>query len=199
LRLLVTVGNALQPFDRMLRTVDAALLRRPGAFDGVCQVGTSEVRPGGLRSVPVLSRPEFEEEMGRADIVISHAGVGSIHTALRYGHSPLVFARQARLGEHVNDHQIELVEAFADRARVLPADDEATLLRHLDAFLEGGLCRRTALETPSETGLRMIGQALQFKPPHAPPIGRFIARLLAAFGPPIERLQQPAHRTTVAR
>jgi hypothetical protein len=137
--------------------------------------------------------------MGRADIVISHAGVGSIHTALRYGHSPLVFARQARLGEHVNDHQIELVEAFADRARVLPADDEATLLRHLDAFLEGGLCRRTALETPSETGLRMIGQALQFKPPHAPPIGRFIARLLAAFGPPIERLQQPAHRTTVAR
>ena len=49
-----------------------------------------------------------------ADKVVTHAGVGSILCADREGHVPLVVPRRHDLGEHVDDHQLELARALAD-------------------------------------------------------------------------------------
>jgi hypothetical protein len=138
----------------------------------------------------MLSRVGFEEEIDQADVVISHAGVGSLHTALRAGHTPIVFARRARVGEHVNDHQVELVEAFAARSRVLAAEDEASLLAHLGLFLRETVRRRTAGEMADAASLRFIADALGTGASRTPMAGPWIARLLASFGPPLSRLQK---------
>jgi UDP-N-acetylglucosamine transferase subunit ALG13 len=61
------------------------------------------------------------ELMQQADLVVSHAGVGSIMCALQAGHVPIVFPRLKRHGETVDDHQVELASALAARGTVLVA------------------------------------------------------------------------------
>jgi UDP-N-acetylglucosamine transferase subunit ALG13 len=61
------------------------------------------------------------ELIERADVVVTHAGVGSIMCALRAGHVPIVFPRLKRYDETVDDHQAELAEAMARRGSVTVA------------------------------------------------------------------------------
>ena len=62
---------------------------------------------------------EMLEHFNAADLVITHAGVGSILCARRAGHVPIVVPRQSRYGEHVDDHQVELVRALEERDAVI--------------------------------------------------------------------------------
>ncbi len=116
MRVFVTVGTALDPFDRMLRWVDEALPRQ--GVTGVCQYGSSTVVPRGLEARERLSRAEFERELRESDVVICHAGIGSIRAAMDAGHRPIVMARLARAGEHVNDHQLEICRELARGDRI---------------------------------------------------------------------------------
>lgn len=59
------------------------------------------------------------EAMERADGVVTHAGVGSILSAHQAGHKPVVVPRLRRLGEHVDDHQLELSEALESDGQVV--------------------------------------------------------------------------------
>ena len=160
MRIFVTVGNALQPFDRMLRAVDGALSRHAGAFEGTCQHGTGEVRPHGLRAVKWLPQAEFESEMMTADVVVTHAGIGSVATALKHGHAPILFVRQGARGEHVNDHQAELLAELSSVGRVLSADTEDSLALMFDAFLRGEHRRHEGGGKVSPEVLRMIQAAI---------------------------------------
>jgi UDP-N-acetylglucosamine transferase subunit ALG13 len=58
---------------------------------------------------------------------VTHAGVGSILLARREGHTPLVVPRLKRLGEHVDDHQVELTEALAADEKVIALWDMAQI------------------------------------------------------------------------
>jgi UDP-N-acetylglucosamine transferase subunit ALG13 len=61
---------------------------------------------------------EVVDTMAKADSVICHAGVGTIMTALKAGHTPVVIPRQAQHGEHVDDHQLDIATRFAERGLV---------------------------------------------------------------------------------
>lgn len=113
----VTVGTHGQPFERLLAAV--AELSDP---DRVClQYGPGK-RPEGIeRAVAFMSFAEMEENFAAADVVVTHAGVGSILCARRAGHLPIVVPRYRELGEHVDDHQVELTRALAERDEVRPA------------------------------------------------------------------------------
>jgi UDP-N-acetylglucosamine--N-acetylmuramyl-(pentapeptide) pyrophosphoryl-undecaprenol N-acetylglucosamine transferase len=52
--------------------------------------------------------------MRAADIVITHAGVASIVDAVRTGHRPIVVPRRQHLGEHVDDHQLQIVNVLEE-------------------------------------------------------------------------------------
>lgn len=69
-----------------------------------------------------------------ASVIVSHAGMGSILTALRYRRPIIIMPRKADLGEHRNDHQLATARWMAARPGVMvawEADDLAALLdRH---------------------------------------------------------------------
>ncbi len=113
----VTLGTHQQQFERALELV-ATL----DAWDDlVIQHGATTPRPD-LRDaswVDYLRSDDLVIHMRRADAVITHAGVGSMVTAIRNGKKPVVVPRLARFGEHVDDHQVELAERFAQRELVL--------------------------------------------------------------------------------
>ncbi len=113
----VTVGSHDQPFGRLLELVAeagrAGLLPQPIFV----QHGVTEL-PDGVEGSAWISPEEFGQRVRTSAVVISHAGAGALSTAIRAGHRPLVLARRSDLGEHLDDHQDDLVEKLADLGAV---------------------------------------------------------------------------------
>jgi UDP-N-acetylglucosamine transferase subunit ALG13 len=126
----VTVGTQGQ-FDRLIRTVDTwAGLR--GRGDVFAQTGPSAYRPIHIRSKPFIDPNEFRQYVESAGLVIAHAGMGSIITALELGKRIIIMPRRADRGEHRNDHQIATANRFATQGGILVAHDEQKLFEALD-------------------------------------------------------------------
>lgn len=105
----VTCGSSNVPFNRMMEA-----LRLLPADELCVQHGTAR-RPPCAEAHPYLPFDEIVARMETANVVICHAGVGSIICAVRAGHVPIVFPRLKRYGEVVDDHQVELAQALASR------------------------------------------------------------------------------------
>ena len=118
----VTVGSSHIPFRRLIDALGALPVD-----ELVVQHGPADAPPAAGRAVPFMPFAEVLEYVEAADVVISHAGVGSITCALRAGHTPLVVPRLKRYGETVDDHQVELVDALAADGRIVAVRDPATL------------------------------------------------------------------------
>lgn len=112
----VTVGTHGQPFERLLAQVG----RLPELDRVVIQYGPGAPPQGVGRAAAFMPFGEIEECLAAADVVVTHAGVGSILCARRAGHVPIVVPRYHELGEHVDDHQVELTAALAGRGEVVP-------------------------------------------------------------------------------
>lgn len=119
----VTVGTHQDPFTRMLAAVEAM----PNVAEVVVQCGPGKAPAGVARAEAFMSFAEMEENFANAAVVITHAGVGSILCARRAGHLPVVVPRYHELGEHVDDHQVELTRALAERGEVEPVWRDETL------------------------------------------------------------------------
>jgi exopolysaccharide biosynthesis glucuronosyltransferase PssE len=116
----LTVGSSWTPFDRL---VEAAELL-PHGEPVVVQAGASRVRPlGASICVPFLPFEDLVEHVRQARVVVTHAGVGSIMVALAHGHRPIVVPRLRRLGEAVDDHQLELARRLGEVGYVAPLED----------------------------------------------------------------------------
>jgi UDP-N-acetylglucosamine transferase subunit ALG13 len=74
---------------------------------------------------------EFDEKFGEADVVVAHAGIGTILKAQQHRKPLVLFPRRAAFGEHRNDHQLATCAQLRDRPGVYVADDEAELKRLL--------------------------------------------------------------------
>ncbi len=135
----VTVGTQL-PFDRLIQSID----RWAGAScagEIVAQIGPARWKPSHLQWVEFVGPGEFRRYVERADTVVSHAGMGSIITALELGKPILVMPRRADLGEHRNDHQMATARRFHEQGRIEVAFDETELLdklAHLDRIQARG-------------------------------------------------------------
>lgn len=184
MRIFVTVGNARQPFDRLLRGLDEALRGRDDV-EGMIQHGTSKVRIAQprLEHRAVLARPEVDAWIARAEVLVTHAGLGSLAAAIRAGHRPIVMPRLGRLGEHVNDHQLELCEELGERGLIQVATD----VRQLRRALESGPTRIRAASTRRASGLDRVAEAIESA--RGRYRGSLLVRGLARLGPSPERLQ----------
>lgn len=124
----VTVGNARQGFSRLLRGVDD--LCKGGVFGEepvLVQRGHTDAEPDArYRSVAFLSAEQFEHHLGDASLVICHGGTTQLF-AIRLGKVPVVMPRRKRYGEHINDHQVQLVEAMVAEGLVVPAYEPGDL------------------------------------------------------------------------
>ncbi len=128
--ILLTMGVQL-PFDRLVRAVDVWAGER-GRTDVYAQIGSTKYQPQNLQFKHFISPSEFSELAEKADVVVAHAGMGSIITALTLRKPILVMPRRASLNEHRNDHQLATARHLAEKGIVEVAQDEIELIRKLD-------------------------------------------------------------------
>ena len=145
--IVVTVGTHEQPFDRLMNAVVALGDSEPM----LVQYGTCTITNGPGEWVDFLSFDELAERAADARAFICHAGVGSIVLARRCGHRPIIMARRPDLGEHVDEHQLELSRRLHQAGLVTVVEDElelAAAVRNPDAIPAAGTTP-TALYGPS--------------------------------------------------
>ncbi len=104
----VTVGNAKQPFSRLLDIVSELYEQLPKPV--TVQSGNTPFKCNKCNVVDFMSREEYEQCIISSDLIIMHAGAGSVLTAIRYGKRPIIMARMKKYDEHVNDHQLEFAK-----------------------------------------------------------------------------------------
>jgi UDP-N-acetylglucosamine transferase subunit ALG13 len=99
----VTTGTQL-PFDRFIKIIDeiAQFVQEPI----IAQMIKDSYQPKNIETFNFIAPDEFERFMVDARLIVSHAGMGSIITAIKYRKPIIIFPRLASLKEHRNDHQI---------------------------------------------------------------------------------------------
>ncbi len=127
--LLFATAGATLPFPRLTAWVESA--RDHGLLPAhtIIQVGEAARHPSGLEAYDTLPFPKVLEILDRANVVVCHGGTGSLITALRAGCHVIAIPRRFSLGEHYDDHQFEIAQAFARRGLVQLPETE-------DQFLE---------------------------------------------------------------
>jgi UDP-N-acetylglucosamine transferase subunit ALG13 len=118
------VGTQL-PFDRLTLALDrlAPMLGQP-VFG---QIGRATYVPRNFKAGVSMGPVEFEQRFRDADIVVAHAGIGTVLKAQQHAKPLILLPRRASLGEHRNDHQLATCAQLRGRPGIHVADDEAEL------------------------------------------------------------------------
>lgn len=125
---LITVGSSNFRFDRLFEIIDSLCDR--GVLSGVdiiAQTGKISYTIRNFRHFDFASGEEMKKYQSEADLIICHAGTGTVVGSLKMGKRVIVFPRLARFGEHESDHQLDLAREFTEEGYVLCAMDEAEL------------------------------------------------------------------------
>jgi UDP-N-acetylglucosamine--N-acetylmuramyl-(pentapeptide) pyrophosphoryl-undecaprenol N-acetylglucosamine transferase len=149
-RVVVTLGtHERYVFPRLLRRLVEVL---PPSLEVLWQVGATRVDrmpAGARRQVPP---DELRTAMREADVVISHAGVGSALAALQAGRRALFVPRRRAFGEHIDDHQVEMARDLEERHLVVAREADRVTLNDLE--LAAAWTVHPATGTPAFTTLR---------------------------------------------
>lgn len=123
-KIFITLGSQKFQFNRLLIAVDKLCEKNIICGDDVfAQTGYSDYVPRNFSYNNFLDREEFSMEMGKADIVITHGGTGAIIGAVKKGKKVIAVPRRAKYGEHVDDHQLQLVGQFKELDLICECDD----------------------------------------------------------------------------
>lgn len=119
----VTLGSQKFQFNRLLEKIDALVENGTITEPVFAQTGASDYVPRHYAFQPFLDRETFAEHMSRCDTVITHGGTGAIIGAVKQGKKVIAVPRLAKYGEHVDDHQLQLIGQFCDLDLICACND----------------------------------------------------------------------------
>lgn len=119
----VTLGSQKFQFNRLLKAIDGLVKNRSVTEEVFAQSGYSDYEPKCFQYKKFLDREEFAEWEKKADIIITHGGTGAIIGAVKKGKKVIAVPRLAKYGEHVDDHQLQLIAQFRDQNFIFGLDD----------------------------------------------------------------------------
>ena len=108
----------------------------------IVQAGSTKFESKDMEVFNLIEQDKFNILMEQADTIITHGGVGSIVTAVKLGKKVIAVPRLKQYGEHVNDHQIQIVETFSNQGFIKGIKDVSELketLREIDTFIPNKL------------------------------------------------------------
>lgn len=140
MKVLVTIGSMVEKkFTRLFKIIDE--LCEEGVLDGeqvIAQVGFDNYRSPYYQCFDMIADEEFKQLIDACDLIITHAGTGTVTSSIKKGKKVIIFPRMAQYNEHYDDHQLELAELFTKQGYVLRATNKAELkynIEHLDKFM----------------------------------------------------------------
>ena len=129
LLIFVILGTQDKQFTRLLnaiqKQIDKGNIKKSEKI--IVQAGSTKYKSDDMEIRDYIGVQEFENLIDKAALIICHAGVGTILTALKKRKKIIAAARLAKYGEHVNDHQLQILENFSKKGYILALEDFAKL------------------------------------------------------------------------
>ena len=113
-----TTGTQV-PFDRLINILDELAPQLNEKV--IAQVHHTTLRPRHIKTVDFLAPDEFDKLFNEARLIVAHAGMGTILSALQQNKPIIIFPRIAALGEHRNEHQLGTAAKMRERGWVYVA------------------------------------------------------------------------------
>ena len=117
----VTAGTQ-EPFDRLIQIIDELAFDLKG-INFVVQALHSDYKPRNIEVLNFISVAEFDAHVNAAQLIISHAGIGTIISALEKGKPIIVMPRLMKYNEHRNEHQLATAKKMEELGYVNVAYD----------------------------------------------------------------------------
>ncbi len=131
--ILITLGTQDKKFHRLLDAVQRQIDNKVIKEEVVVQAGiSSDYKSDDMKIFDLIPLDEFDKLISKCDILITHGGVGSIITGLKNNKKVIAAARLEKYKEHVNDHQLQIIENFANAGYILSLDNFEELDKILD-------------------------------------------------------------------
>ena len=116
----VILGTQDKDFSRLLKEIDRLIKEKKITEKVIVQAGTTKYQSKNMKIFDLLPMTEFNRFIGKADLIITHGGVGSIMNSLKKGKKVIAVPRLKKYGEHTNDHQLQIVKEFSKQGYVIP-------------------------------------------------------------------------------
>ncbi len=117
--ILVLLGTQNNSFHRLLEEIEKNIKEGIIKEEVIVQAGYTKFQSHRMRIVDLISKEQLEQFQDEADFIITHGGVGSIISSVRKGKKVIAVPRMHEYGEHVNNHQIEIVKNFNGQGYII--------------------------------------------------------------------------------
>ena len=121
--ILVMLGTQNNSFHRLLEKIEELIKNGVIKDNVIVQAGYTKFKYDDMQIFDLIPREKLEKYQNQADLIITHGGVGSIITSLKLGKKVIAIPRLHEYGEHVNNHQIEIVELFDNKGYIIGCMD----------------------------------------------------------------------------
>jgi len=123
LLILVTLGTQDKGFERLLKAIDREIERGVIEERVIVQAGVTKYESKYMEIFDLIPADEFEKLIKKCDLLITHGGVGSILAGVNHNKKVIAAARLSKYNEHVNDHQLQIIEKFSKDKYILALKD----------------------------------------------------------------------------
>lgn len=121
--ILVTLGTQDKSFHRLLDSIQKEINCGNIKEEVIVQAGYTNYNSKDMQIFDLIPKDEYDELVKKADLIITHAGVGSIISGLKNNKKIIVGARLKKFNEHTNDHQLQILKNFSEQKYILALND----------------------------------------------------------------------------
>lgn len=134
--ILVLLGTQNNSFDRLLHEIEKCIDNNKITDRVVVQSGYTNYTSDKMEIFDFISTSELNKLLLEADLIITHGGVGSIINAIKLGKKVIAVPRLAKFGEHVNDHQLQIIRSFNEFGYIKGITEMSDLADAIDNIKE---------------------------------------------------------------
>ena len=124
--ILVLLGTQNNSFHRLLEEVEKNIKNKTIQEEVIVQAGYTKFESKNMKIIDLMSKEELAEYQDKASLIITHGGVGSIISSIEKGKKVIAVPRKLdfilgkhEYGEHVNNHQIQIIKDFTDKGYII--------------------------------------------------------------------------------
>lgn len=119
----VTLGTQDKTFPRLLKNIEKCIKSGLIKDKVFVQAGSTKYKSNVMDVNAFVDMETFKKCVMDADLIITHGGVGTILEGLKNNKKIIGCARLEQYGEHVNNHQVQLLERFSEDGYIIYAED----------------------------------------------------------------------------
>lgn len=137
----VCLGSQIFQFNRLVKELDVLVKNGDIKEEIVAQIGATDYIPKYFQYKRFMDKEEFERYQDIADVVISHGGTGALIGASKKRKNIIAVPRLAKFGEHVDDHQLQIVKVLESEGYIRAVYDINKLLITLKKALDNPISK----------------------------------------------------------